>query len=314
MKIPFRTLLAGVALAFCAPAFAQGVRIRQPVRFVWRSRPAAPTSWRARRAEARPTPGAPCGRDRGGAGGTSPRRRSRRLARRLHRCSHDQRDRGEPEPVEEPGYDVEKDLIRSAVVASSPNVIVASLALGATTLQEVVEKAKSGTLTTALPGRHDAAPFGRVSFKILAKVPVTHVPYKGGGPALAAAMSGEVELVSVAMPPAVPMISPDDPRHRGHERPARRGAARRPDRAEVGLSRLRRLHLGRAVPPAARAADVVTRLNGEIEKLLQQPTCANASRRSGFERSAARRGSSPVSGRPSCQVARVVRETGATAE
>jgi len=106
-----------------------------------------------------------------------------------------------------PGYDVEKDLISVAVVASSPNVIVASPALGANTLQEVVEKAKSGKLNYGTAGAgttpHLSAEY---LFKILAKVPVTHVPYKGGGPALAAAMSGEVELVSVAMPPAVPIL------------------------------------------------------------------------------------------------------------
>ena len=216
-----------------------------------------------------------------------------------------------------PGYDAEKDLIAVARVASSPNVIVASPALAASTLQEVVEKAKSGKLNYGTAGAgttpHLSAEY---LFKILARVPVTHVPYKGGGPALAAAMSGEVELVSVAMPPAVPLIKSG--KVRGLAVTSDRRVAALPDVptvAESGFPGFADYTWVGLFVPAGAPPDVVVRLNSEVEKLLQQPDMRERLATIGFE---------PVGGTPPqfaeylktelVKWARVVRETGATAE
>jgi len=216
-----------------------------------------------------------------------------------------------------PGYDAEKDLIAAALVASSPNVIVAAPTLGANTLQEVVEKAKSGKLNygTAGPGTtpHLSAEY---LFKILAKVPVTHVPYKGGGPALAALMASEIELVSVAMPPAVPMIKSG--KIRGIAVTSERRVAAIPDVptvAESGFPGFADYTWVGLFVPAGTPADAVARLNGEVEKLLQQPDMRERLAAIGFE---------PMGGTPGqfadylktelVKWARVVRETGASAE
>jgi tripartite-type tricarboxylate transporter receptor subunit TctC len=216
-----------------------------------------------------------------------------------------------------PGYDAEKDLIAAALVASSPNVIVAAPTLGANTLQEVVEKAKSGKLNygTAGPGTtpHLSAEY---LFKILAKVPVTHVPYKGGGPALAALMASEIELVSVAMPPAVPMIKSG--KIRGIAVTSDRRVAALPDVptvAESGFPGFADYTWVGLFVPAGTPADAVARLNGEIDKLLQQPDLRERLAPIGFE---------PIGGTPAqfadylktelVKWAKVVRETGASAE
>jgi tripartite-type tricarboxylate transporter receptor subunit TctC len=216
-----------------------------------------------------------------------------------------------------PGYDAEKDLVAAALVASSPNVIVAAPTLGANTLQEVVEKAKSGKLNygTAGPGTtpHLSAEY---LFKILAKVPVTHVPYKGGGPALAALMASEIELVSVAMPPAVPMIKSG--KIRGIAVTSDRRVAALPDVptvAESGFPGFADYTWVGLFVPAGTPADAVARLNGEIDKLLQQPDLRERLATIGFE---------PIGGTPAqfadylktelVKWAKVVRETGASAE
>ena len=106
-----------------------------------------------------------------------------------------------------PGYDVEKDLLAVANVASSPNIIVAGSSLGAKNLKEAIDKAKSGQLNFGSAGTgttpHLSAEY---LFKVLAKVDVAHAPYKGAGPALNGALTGEVQFASVAMPAAVPLL------------------------------------------------------------------------------------------------------------
>jgi tripartite-type tricarboxylate transporter receptor subunit TctC len=106
-----------------------------------------------------------------------------------------------------PGYNLEKDFLGVANVASSPNVIVAGSSLSVKNLREATDKAKTGLLNYSSPGAgttpHLSAEY---LFKVLAKVDVMHVPYKGAGPAINAALTGEVQFASVAMPAAVPFI------------------------------------------------------------------------------------------------------------
>ena len=106
-----------------------------------------------------------------------------------------------------PGFDLEKDLLAVTNVASSPNIIVAGSTLGAKNLKEAIEKAKTGQLNFGSAGTgttpHLSAEY---LFKVLAKVDVTHAPYKGAGPALNGALTGEVQFASVAMPAAVPLL------------------------------------------------------------------------------------------------------------
>jgi tripartite-type tricarboxylate transporter receptor subunit TctC len=105
------------------------------------------------------------------------------------------------------GFDPEKDLTLASLVASSPNLVVVGPAVKARTLKEVLAEAKGGHWNYATAGAgttpHLTAEY---LFKVLGKVSVTHVPYQGGGPALMAAMAGQTQLASVALPAAVEMV------------------------------------------------------------------------------------------------------------
>ena len=129
-------------------------------------------------------------------------------------------------------------------------------------------------------------------------------------------MTGEVELVSVAMPPAVPLIKSG--KIRGIAVTSDRRVATLPDVptvAESGFPGFADYTWVGLFLPAGAPPDAVTRLNGEIEKLLQQPDMRERLAAIGFE---------PVGGTPRqfseylktelVKWARVVRETGATAE
>lgn len=107
----------------------------------------------------------------------------------------------------QPGYDLLRDLVPVINVASSPNVIVANAAWGPTTLRDAVEKARRDKAAYGSPGAgttpHLTAEY---LFRILAKLDITHVPYKGGAPVAAAVASGEVPLASAALPSVMPFI------------------------------------------------------------------------------------------------------------
>jgi tripartite-type tricarboxylate transporter receptor subunit TctC len=106
-----------------------------------------------------------------------------------------------------PGYNLEKDFVGVANVASTPNIFVAGASLQEKTLKEAMEGAKSGKYNYASPGEgttpHLSAEY---LFRVLAKVPVMHIPYKGAGPAVNAALTGEVQFASVAVPAASQLI------------------------------------------------------------------------------------------------------------
>ena len=112
-----------------------------------------------------------------------------------------------PSLSKDAGYDPEKDLVAVMNVAGSPNMVVAHPALPAQTLKQAMALAREGKLNYSTAGAgttpHLSAEY---LFKILGGVNVQHVPYPGAGPALNAVMGGQVELGSVALAPAVPMI------------------------------------------------------------------------------------------------------------
>ncbi|MBL0422896.1 tripartite tricarboxylate transporter substrate binding protein [Ramlibacter sp. AW1] len=106
------------------------------------------------------------------------------------------------------GYDAEKDLIPVALLATAPNILVTTPNSGIRTLKDAVDRVKAGqTVRYGSPG------FGTTPqlsadylFKVLARTEVTHVPYKGIPPLMQGVLSGEVEIGSAALPPAVPLI------------------------------------------------------------------------------------------------------------
>ncbi len=215
------------------------------------------------------------------------------------------------------GYDIDKDLVPVINLASSPNLFAAYPGAGATTLRQFIDKAKSGKLNYGSAGSgttpHLSAEY---LFKILAKVNVTHVPYKGAGPAVAAAVAGEVEVASVAMPPVVPQVKAG--RLIGLAVTSNKRVAALPDVptvAESGFPGFEDYTWVGFFMPAGSPPEAVNRFNSEINKLLATQDMKDRLAALGFE---------PVGGSPAefgryvtAEVqkwAKVVKDTGAKAE
>jgi tripartite-type tricarboxylate transporter receptor subunit TctC len=97
------------------------------------------------------------------------------------------------------GYNAEKDFIAVAVVGSQPNFIVVHAAFPAKTLAELLQMARTQKLAFASPSSGTTPHLTAENlFKVRAKVDITHIPFRGAGPAVAAVLGGEPPIGSMA--------------------------------------------------------------------------------------------------------------------
>jgi tripartite-type tricarboxylate transporter receptor subunit TctC len=105
------------------------------------------------------------------------------------------------------GYDAERDFAPIIQAATQPNVIVVNSTFPAKTLAELLEAAKTRELAYASPGAGTTPHLtGEHLFRAIAKLDVTHIPYKGAGPAAAAVVAGEPPIGSLAVTAPLPFI------------------------------------------------------------------------------------------------------------
>lgn len=101
-----------------------------------------------------------------------------------------------------------KDLAPISQISQSPNLVLVHPSLPVKTLKELVEYARAhpGKLNYASSGVGSPVHLSAELLKRLTGINIVHVPYKGGGgPALTALMSGEVQMM-VLGPAALPQI------------------------------------------------------------------------------------------------------------
>jgi tripartite-type tricarboxylate transporter receptor subunit TctC len=105
-------------------------------------------------------------------------------------------------------YDTMKDLAPIGMVASSQHVLVVNPAFPAKDTKELL------SLVKANPGKYNYGSAGPGStfhmsaelFKDVTKADITHIPYKGGGPALVDTVAGMVEMSFPVLSAAVPHV------------------------------------------------------------------------------------------------------------
>jgi len=95
------------------------------------------------------------------------------------------------------GYDPIKDFDPVSLVATVPLIVVVHPSVPATNIKELIAlaRAKPGTLNYASGGAGTANHIAGELFKYMTGTDIVHVPYKGGGPALADVVGGQVQLL-----------------------------------------------------------------------------------------------------------------------
>ena len=107
-------------------------------------------------------------------------------------------------------YDPAKSFAPVTVAVTSPQVVVVHPALPAHSLRELVAlvKANPGRYAYASPGAGTTTHLAAEQlFRLSQGLDIVHVPFNGGGPAIASAIAGHTPIAFAALPPAAPFIA-----------------------------------------------------------------------------------------------------------
>jgi tripartite-type tricarboxylate transporter receptor subunit TctC len=105
-------------------------------------------------------------------------------------------------------FNTVRDFEPVGTVASLPQILVANNALPVNTVAELIAlaKAKPGSLSFASVGNGSPGHLAGELFKLRTGTQLTHVPYRGGGPAVTDVMGGQVPLLWVSIPAAAQFV------------------------------------------------------------------------------------------------------------
>jgi tripartite-type tricarboxylate transporter receptor subunit TctC len=170
------------------------------------------------------------------------------------------------------GYDLVRDFTPLINISSVPMFVVVPPSSAPKTVADLIALAKSKSINYASSGDGSPEHIAAELLKGLAKIPMTHVAYKGGAPAALALISGEVQAGFNTAPVAVPHI------RSGRMRALAVTSAKRnpalpdvPTVAESGVKGYDMINWYGAVMPTGTPAAAINRLNTDINKALQLP-------------------------------------------
>jgi len=105
-------------------------------------------------------------------------------------------------------FDAVKDFSPITNVAAVPNILVIHPSLPVNSVSELVAlaKEKPGKLNYSSSGNGTASHLAAELFKSMAKVEITHIPYKSAAPAVAALIGGEVQMSLASVVPTIPHL------------------------------------------------------------------------------------------------------------
>jgi tripartite-type tricarboxylate transporter receptor subunit TctC len=106
------------------------------------------------------------------------------------------------------GFDTEKDLAPVIKLANQPNILLVHPSLPAKSVQELIAlaKAQPGKITMGNAGIGTGQDIAARQFSTMAGVEMLHVPYKGGAPAMADLLGGQIKTMFQTAPEAMPYV------------------------------------------------------------------------------------------------------------
>jgi tripartite-type tricarboxylate transporter receptor subunit TctC len=171
-------------------------------------------------------------------------------------------------------YDPLKDFAPISLTHSTPRVLVVNPSIPAKSVKELIAlaKAQPGTLTFGSAGNGSSSHLAGELFKSMAGVDMTHVPYKGSGPAAADLLGGRISMVFDSIAVYSDHIKTGKVRALGVTSPKRTAALPGvPAIAESGLAGFDVSNWLGVLAPAKTPTEIVARLNGEIRTSMADP-------------------------------------------
>jgi len=183
-------------------------------------------------------------------------------------------------------FDPLRDFTHIALFGGPPGVLVVHPGVAAKDLREFVAllKAQPGRISYGSPGNGTQGHLLGEQLKQVAGIDMTHVPYKGAGPAVADMIAGHVSAGSTTLSTAATQI------RAGKLRALAVSSSRRladfpdvPTYAELGYPELTATIWFSLSGPAGVPRDIVNRLNSEVRRILQQADVRERLRPEGVE-------------------------------
>ena len=168
-------------------------------------------------------------------------------------------------------YDTRKDFAPVILVALMPTVLVVPPTLPAKSVAELIAlaRAKPGGLNYSSSGVGSANFLAAELFKSMTGTDIVHIPFQGGGQAIAGVIGGQAQMLFTTMPPSLPQV------RAGKLRALSIAHAQRspllpdvPTTAEAGLPGFEVALWVGVLAPAGTPAAAVRRLNSDIQQVL----------------------------------------------
>lgn len=183
-------------------------------------------------------------------------------------------------------YDPNKDLAPVIVFASFANVLVLNPGVKANSLKELIAlvKAQPGKLACASSGSGSTIHMSCEMFKQMLGLDITHVPYRGSGPALTDLLGGQVHMMFDNIPSAISHIRSGKLRALATTGPVRSVTLPElPTMIEAGLPGYESTAWFGLAMPAGTPKEIIVRMNAEGQKAAKAPDFVKRMNDLGYE-------------------------------
>ena len=176
-----------------------------------------------------------------------------------------------------PGFDIEKDLMPITGVAYVPDVLVINSKLPAANVRELIAYAKANParINYGSSGNGTTRHLAGEIFNRMTGTAITHIPYKGSGPAMTGLIGGEVQMIFEGLGSAATHIRANSIRALAVTSPKRSAAFPDiPTMAEAGVPGFESQSWYGMWAPAGTSPEIVRRMHAEVVKALAAPDLA----------------------------------------
>ena len=188
-----------------------------------------------------------------------------------------------------PPFDAVKDFAPISLIATGAYMLSVNPSLPARSVKELIAlaKARPGKLNFGSAGTGNATHLLGELLKSKAGIEITHVPYKGVGPALAAVIGGQLDMVFGSISGTAPHAKS------GRVRPLAITSMKRspavpdvPTLHEAGVPGFDAVGWWGVLAPAGTSPAIVNKMNAEISAIVNEPKTRQWLERQGFEAAA----------------------------
>jgi len=171
-------------------------------------------------------------------------------------------------------YDIVRDFAPVSLATTGHYVLVVNPSVPARSVKEflALARARPGKLNYASAGAGNATHLAGELLRSMTGIDIVHVPYKGSGPALSDVIAGHVDLMVANLTAAMPHMKSGKLRALAVMGSARASSAPElPTIAEAGVAGYSVSAWYGVLAPAGTPLEIISRLNGELAKVLRHP-------------------------------------------